>query len=51
MESASSHYDVKVALSRITAHLLADKGAAPGVKQRLSVEVLYTLKWESAFER
>lgn len=52
MESASSHYDVKVALGNIMAHLLADKGPAiPAVKQRLAVEVLYTLKWESAFER
>ena len=51
MENASSHYDAKVALSKIMAHLLADKGAKPGVCQRLSVEVLYTLKWEAAFER
>lgn len=52
MESASSHYDVKVALSNIMAHLLADKGPGiPAVKQRLAVEVLYTLKWENAFER
>ena len=52
MESANSHYDVKVALSNITAHLLADKGPAiPAVKQKLAVEVLYTLKWENAFER
>ena len=52
MQSASSHYDVKVALSNIMAHLLADKGPAiPSMKQRLAVEVLYTLKWETAFER
>lgn len=51
MENASSHYDAKVALSKIMAHLLADKGAKPGVCQRLSVEVFYTLKWEVAFER
>ena len=52
MESAGSHYDVKVALSNIMAHLLADKSpAVPAVKQRLAVEVLYTLKWENAFER
>ena len=51
MEKANSHYDVKVALSQIMAHLLADKRATPKVKQRLAVEALYTLKWESAFER
>lgn len=51
MENARSHYDAKVALSKIMAHLLADKGAKSGVYQRLSVEVLYTLKWEAAFER
>lgn len=52
MESAGSHYDVKVALTNIMAHLLADKGSAlPAVKQRLAVEVLYTLKWENAFQR
>ncbi|XP_068721388.1 rotatin-like isoform X1 [Montipora capricornis] len=51
MESASSHYDVKMALSNITAHLQADKGATDGMKQRLAVEALYTLKWESAFGR
>ncbi|CAH3027837.1 unnamed protein product, partial [Porites evermanni] len=51
MENASSHYDAKVALSKIMAHLLADKGAKPGVCQRLSVEVFYTLKLEVAFER
>ena len=49
METANSHYDVKIALSNITAHLLADK--SPTAKQKLAVEVLYTLKWETAFER
>ena len=51
METASSHYDVKMALSQIMAHLLADKRATPKMKERLAVDVLYTLKWESAFER
>ena len=51
MESASSHYDVKMAISIIMAHLQADKGMTAGVKQRLAVQALYTLQWETALER
>ena len=51
MESASSHHDVKMAISKMVAHFQADKGMTAGVKQRLAVQTLYTLKWEGALER
>ena len=51
MESASSHFDVKIAISKIMAHLQADKGLTTGMRQRLAVQALFTLQWEKALER
>ena len=50
MQSAVSHHAVKVSLTRLTEHLLTDLGDWDG-KRRLTVEVLYSLKFDEAFER
>ena len=50
LTSATSHYVVKIALLRLMEHLLTDRGLADQLAKS-SLDTLYSIKWETAFER